>query len=225
MKRGIVSEERIDDACRRVLELKEKVGLFDPDYARDSVKIEDVQPLTRAVCQKIADNGVTLLRNRTNILPLRQDVKRVTIYTFTHKESIFHSLKAMKEAFEERGIAVDLRRRPENYGDVAKAAQDSDLIIYAGYIGHFAPKGMPSFYDEEFWSLRYAFTAGKEKSIGVSLGFPFIHHFFMDDADTFINLYTPHECAQRAFVNGLFQENGFPGVPPLDMTTGCEDDD
>jgi len=215
--RGIVSEERIDDACRRVLELKEKLGLFDEGYVRGEQQIEEIVPNTEAVAEKIAAGGITLLRDRNGLLPLKGKIKKVTIFTYTHAEGVFHRLQAMKQAFEERGAVVDLRRKPESYADITNAVEESDLIIYAGYIGFHAPKGSPSFYGDEFWALRYAFSAGKEKSMGISLGYPFIHYFFMDDADVFVNLYTPDERVQRAFVAAVYGEREFKGVAPVDM--------
>lgn len=215
--RGIVSEERINDACRRVLELKKKVGLFEEDYVRGDCLIEEIAPQTNAVIEKIAAKGITLLRDRNGLLPLKEKLNHVTIFTYTHSEGIYRKLNAMKQAFEERGATVSLRRKPESFEEVSKAADESDLIIYAGYIGFHKPKGAPSFYGDEFWALRYAFTAGKEKSIGISLGYPFIHYYFMDDADVFVNLYTPDERVQRAFVAALYGESEFQGVAPLDM--------
>lgn len=57
----------------------------------------------------------------------------------------------------------------------------------------------------------------KEKSIGISLRFPFIHHYFMDDADVFVNLYSPDATVQRAFVAAVYGESEFKGVALLDM--------
>lgn len=96
-------------------------------------------------------------------------------------------------------------------------ADNYDLIVYAGYIAHHAPKGAPSFYGDEFWSLRYAFVYGKEKSVGVSLGYPHIHYLFMDDADVFVNLYSPVPEGQRVFVQGLFGELKFTGKSPVEL--------
>ena len=42
----------------------------------------------------------------------------------------------------------------------------------------------------------------------------------MDDSDVFVNLYTPNEDAQRAFVSAVYGETEFRGVAPLDMTVG-----
>ena len=218
VRRGIVTEERITDACRRVLALKEKLGMFEDGFEYGGVDLDAVKARTAAVIKKIAEKGLTLVRDEINLLPLKEKPKHVTIFVYTHAEGIMTRLQAMKQAFEARGAEVVLKRRPESYTEIEEAAERSDLIIYAGYIGHFAPKGGPSFYGEEFWCLRYTFTAGREKSMGVSLGYPFIHYFFMDDADTFVNLYTPDERVQEAFVAAVYGEIPFSGIAPLDMT-------
>ena len=220
VERGIVTEERINDACSRIFDLKEKLGLFKEDYVRGGVDIEDAVRRTKENAYNIARDGITLLRDNVGLLPVRKRIDKVVIFTYTHREEIYHKLNAMKKAFTDRGAEVSLRRRPESFDEVERAAKEYDLIIYAGYIGFHAPKGAPSFYDDEFWALRYAFTAGKEKSIGISLGYPFIHYNFMDDSDVFVNLYTPNEDAQRAFVSAVYGETEFRGVAPLDMTVG-----
>ncbi len=216
VERRMVTEERINDACRRVLDLKEKVGLFDDDYIRGG-NIEEAAQKTYEITKKIASKGVTLLRDNVGFFKEKKALKQVTIFTFSHKESIYDDLKTMKKAFELRGAEVELKKEPKSFAEVEEAAKRSDLIIYAGYIGFHAPKGAPSFYGDTFWSLRYAFTAGKEKSIGISLGYPYIHHYFMDDAEVFVNLYTPHKEVQKAFVSAVYGEIEFSGVAPLDM--------
>lgn len=219
VRRGIVTEERITDACRRVLNLKEKVGLFRDDYARDSVKIEDVAPAAAASAKKIAEKAITLVRDNVNLLPLKEKPRKVTVYTYSHNEAVRSSLQTMAEAFRRRGAQVDLRRTPESFAEVAEAAQNSDLIVYVGHIAFHDPMGEPSFFGSEFWALRYAFSAGREKSVGISTGFPFIHYMFMDDAEAFINCYSPDTCVQEAVVKAIYGEIGFDGVAPLDMRT------
>lgn len=96
-------------------------------------------------------------------------------------------------------------------------AENNDLIIYAGYIGHFAPKGLPSFYEDIHWPFRYAFTAGNEKSIGVSLGYPLMHARYMKEANNTVNLYAPDPRIQEAFVRAVYGEIPFEGVSPVDL--------
>lgn len=216
VKKGTVSMERIDDAVRRVLNLKKRVGLFDKGYRQPDCSWQEATKLSENMAQHLAETSLTLVRDRNNILPFdKNKVKNVAIVCYTHDESVFDSLSAMKEEFENRGINVTMKRRLNSFEEAEAVAESDDLIIYVGYIGFHAPKGAPSFYGEEFWSLRHAFVYGVEKSVGISLGFPHIHYDFMDDANIFVNAYSPSEGMQRAFVKGVFGEIPFAGKSPL----------
>ena len=218
VKDGRLSEERIDDACRRILDLKEKLGLFDEEKQSET-SVEEIKKHTAEVLKQIAEKSVTLLRDKIGMVPVNKEkIKKVTIVTYSHAKATISELEAMKKSFEKRGAEVVLRDKLKNFTDAKNVADESDLIVYAGYIDHHQPKGAPSFYGDTFWSLRYAFTEGIEKSIGVSLAYPYIHYNFMDDALVFANLYNTAEEIQEAFVAALYGEKKFEGVSPVDMT-------
>ena len=70
---GKVTEETINVACRRILEAKYKLGLFDNPYKYCDVKRAKKQIFTkehRAVARKIASESLVLLKNEGNVLPL-----------------------------------------------------------------------------------------------------------------------------------------------------------
>ena len=70
---GKVTEEVINAACRRILEAKYKLGLFDNPYKYCDVKRAKKQIFTkehRAVARKIASESLVLLKNEGNVLPL-----------------------------------------------------------------------------------------------------------------------------------------------------------
>ena len=62
-----------------------------------------------------------------------------------------------------------------------------------------------------------AFSHGKEKSIGVSLGYPYMHIDFMGNADVFFNLYAPNPEAMRAFVMAVYGEIEPTRKSPVDI--------
>jgi len=75
LKEGKVTQADIDLACRRVLEAKYKLGLFDNPYKYCDVnraKKEIFTPEHRAVARKIASGSFVLLKNDKNTLPLRK---------------------------------------------------------------------------------------------------------------------------------------------------------
>ena len=75
LQEGHVTMADIDQACRRVLEAKYKLGLFtDPyKYCNDQrAATEEFTPENRAAARKIAADCFVLLRNQGNVLPLKR---------------------------------------------------------------------------------------------------------------------------------------------------------
>lgn len=75
LREGTVTEARIDEACRRVLELKYRLGLFDdpykycrPERARRELFTEE----NRAEARRIATETFVLLKNDDGLLPLKK---------------------------------------------------------------------------------------------------------------------------------------------------------
>ena len=78
LERGLITEEMIDKACRRVLEAKQKLGLFENPYLYGSperVAKDDYTPANRAAARDIAAETFVLLRNEGSLLPLAKKGK------------------------------------------------------------------------------------------------------------------------------------------------------
>lgn len=72
---GKVTEEEINLACRRVLEAKYKLGLFDDPYRYINTARMEKEILSQAnqnAARSIAANSVVLLKNEKQILPLKK---------------------------------------------------------------------------------------------------------------------------------------------------------
>ena len=213
---GRIPMERIDDGCQRVLDLKEKLGMFEEGYYDLPYKLEDVVAETKRVSDEIARRSMTLIRDRHQLLPVDQKkIKKVSIIVSTHTETFTKQLDALKESFEKRGIEVYMQRRLKNARELKAMSDDSDLIIYAAYLAPHAPAGALRLVGEECRTFYYAFNHGKEKSIGVSFGYPYIHYDSMENADTFINAYWPAPENMEAFVQAIFGEIEITGKSPV----------
>lgn len=78
IKEGKVSEKTIDDACRRILEAKYKLGLFDDPYRyvnEDRNKKEIMSADKLQLSRQAAIESMVLLKNQNNLLPLNKDKK------------------------------------------------------------------------------------------------------------------------------------------------------
>ena len=78
IKEGKVSEVTVNTACRRILEAKYKLGLFDDPYrycSEKRAKKEIFTPEHKAIARKIAAETFVLLKNEGNLLPLQKKGK------------------------------------------------------------------------------------------------------------------------------------------------------
>jgi beta-glucosidase len=75
VKDGKITEKQIDEACRRILEAKFKLGLFDDPYRYcndERAKKEVFTEANRTFARSVAGQSFVLLKNKNNVLPLKK---------------------------------------------------------------------------------------------------------------------------------------------------------
>jgi len=78
LEEGKITEDQINKACRRVLEAKYKLGLFEDPYRYcnpERAATEVYTDANRQAARKTATESFVLLKNEGNILPLKKDAK------------------------------------------------------------------------------------------------------------------------------------------------------
>ncbi|MGC3959222.1 MAG: glycoside hydrolase family 3 N-terminal domain-containing protein [Verrucomicrobiota bacterium] len=75
VKEGKVSEKRINESVRRILQLKADVGLFKNPYIEPETVGQFGKPEYQSVALAAAEESITLLKNEQNILPLAKSTK------------------------------------------------------------------------------------------------------------------------------------------------------
>lgn len=83
LKEAVANKEvpmsRIDDAVRRILKLKMKVGLFENAYTEENAKANFGKPEYQTLALDAAHEAVTLVKNNNSILPLAKNTKVLVI--------------------------------------------------------------------------------------------------------------------------------------------------
>lgn len=79
-EKGLIKERAIDNAVRRVLRAKFKLGLFENPYV-DVAEVEKWQQanMDRQVAKKAALASIVLLKNENNVLPLAKNLKSIAV--------------------------------------------------------------------------------------------------------------------------------------------------
>jgi beta-glucosidase len=82
VKKGLVAEEAIDTALKRLLRTRFKLGMFDPPeqskYGKLSRKVINCEK-HRQLALKAAEKSIVLLKNEKDLLPLDSNTKRITV--------------------------------------------------------------------------------------------------------------------------------------------------
>ena len=80
LERGLVGMTEIDQAVRRVLTLKERLGLFDQPYRRGATR-ESAAVLAqrRALARRVGARAIVLLKNDRAALPLAGSIRRLAV--------------------------------------------------------------------------------------------------------------------------------------------------
>jgi beta-N-acetylhexosaminidase len=214
---GALGQRRLDEAVLRVLALKASLGLHrrpaipDPTQRATSLGTDE----HRQWAQDVAQDAVTLLRDRQGLLPLDPARhRRILLAEATGRRSPSSSLPDLEIAtlLEAEGFEVT-RLRP---GDPIDAAAH-DVGMYL-----MAEEGLSGKEDlgPQWERLHGAFPASMERlwhylpTVYVSLGTPFLPRH-MPECPTFVNAYSPVLPMQRAVVAALCGRTGFAGTSPV----------
>lgn len=80
IKEKKVPMKAMDEAVRRILRIKFRLGLFDQPYVVELPEKERYfAPQSMAVAEKLAEESYVLLKNKNNILPLSKDMKQIAL--------------------------------------------------------------------------------------------------------------------------------------------------
>ncbi|MBE7020911.1 MAG: hypothetical protein E7411_05735 [Ruminococcaceae bacterium] len=216
---GELSEDRIDDACLRILKLKEKYGIFiDEEVPHPTEeKVKEISDNIHRVTREITEKGLTLAANRTNFVPVdRNKIKKVKIFYIGYSQLCCEKVeKYIIPAFEKYGAKAEFQvgYTPEDDDTL----NNYDLIVYATYIGFHAPAGAPYFFGKEIFMISRIMRKCVEKSVGISFGDVNIFYNYFTAAHTFVNCYSYTEEAIEGFVRGLYGDLKFIDYSPFPL--------
>ncbi len=155
IEEGKVSEEMVNNACMRILELKEKLGILDTPVKypeREQTDALILKPEYLESAQKCAERSAVLLKNN-GVLPLSDKIRKIALIgPFADTEEILGNwicygpkhygkgiIKTIKESVAERlkdceilhvpACSWDLDDNTTDFTEAVEAAKSADAVI------------------------------------------------------------------------------------------------
>ena len=79
VKSNIVSIERVNDAVRRILRQKYRLGLFENPFPDTTLAAQIGKPINRAVAKQAVRESLVLLKNDNNVLPIDKKTNKIVV--------------------------------------------------------------------------------------------------------------------------------------------------
>jgi len=153
VKKGEISEELVDRALRRILEVKYKLGLFDDPFKYCKVEVEKAEILKEEhikIAREMACKSIVLLKNENDVLPLKKDLEKIAVIgplandarsplgswkAFGEEKDVVTVLEGIKNTVPEgtkvlyaKGCMVDSNDK-SGFEEAVSVAAEADVVV------------------------------------------------------------------------------------------------
>lgn len=253
LKNGILSEERLEAAVKRVLALKAVMGLPQKQEQETLIPDTDIRALLadkehKQWVDEVADKAVTLVKDTKGLLPLSPEKTRRVYLNVIENEVDDNSTfaKDMKERLEKEGFEVTLRVRamnidpaemfnkepsPEFLRIMAEINSDTDTFIKQ-YDMCLLVLNIETASNVTVVRINWKVLAGLGNDFPWYSGeIPLVtvsmaNPYHLLDAPmshVYVNAYSNNLATRAAVIDKLVGRSEFKGVSPIDPFCGHED--
>ncbi len=221
VKKGEITEERIDQSYRKILEWKQQYGLFDGNNSVD-VDLLDVRVNTKyhqSVADRIARESITILKNDNDILPIDPTVhKKVLMVSIADDESGSTGspfVRALRDYHPDVSFSVyDKRSDDDDEAKILAKAKDSDLIVIGSFISLSFRESIQLTRTQSAF-LRKLMDTGK-KTVLVMFGNPYLVTE-LSDTDVHVMAWSNTSLQMKAVAPALFGASRVNGHLPIQI--------
>lgn len=228
IEKGILTEERIDEAVTRILATKASLGLHKNQLVPDESELKILKcEEHEAWAKECADKSVTLVKDTQKLLPISADkYKKVRLYIlgedsdggFKDGES---ATSKIKDKLEEQGFEVDvfdnkrLDFREIFNGGINELKDKYDLVIYIANVETASNQTTVRLDWIHLMAANAPWFVKDIPTIFISLANPY-HLLDVPMIKTFVNAYSASEYVVDAVIEKITGKSEFKGVNPVD---------
>jgi beta-glucosidase len=233
LERGLVRLDEIDECVRRVLRLKERLGLFDDPYRRGATReTPDAVEVRRRLARDAGAKSLVLLKNERDVLPIAQRRTRVCVLgpladavgemrgpwaAAGYHEPSVTVLAGLRETLPNAtityadGVTID-GRDTSRVAEAAELSSDADVVVLclgeaADMSGEAASRAFPELPGEQRAFAEAVLERARAAQVPVVVvlfsGRPLIVPWLAERADAFLAAWFPGREAGHAIADVL----------------------
>jgi len=220
VKKGKVSESRIDSSVRRILEGKARLGLH-------KNKLVDIEAIDKKVATKenlnvaaeMFEDSITLVKNEKNLIPLSSE-QRIAVFSLSSDPGDFFAGKVFVEEIRKRcpegfDFFADKFTGQEFINEAMEKICDADIIVIALFSRLRGGKGSVDLDLRHIELIKKLSESSKPMAV-ISFGSPyFLKHF--PQIDSYLCAYRYASEAQEAAAEAIFGEIDIKGRLPVSI--------
>jgi beta-N-acetylhexosaminidase len=221
VKKGELTEERINESVRRLLKAKHRLGLADNRFT-DLTKVNFIveKPENVREANQIAERSITLLRNEGEMLPITTAQANRSLFVVVAAddepiEGVAWMPEIQRRAANARIVRLDPRSVQADYERVAADAKNFERVVLAVFVKRAANKGTVALPEMQTAFVRQMISGEKPAAV-FAFGSPYLIRQF-PEAKVYAVTYAIEEVAQYAAAKTLFGEVRFQGKLPVSI--------
>lgn len=222
VRHGLVAEERIRDAARRVLEFKARIGLLEPESSDTKVHRRDDTACQRyrQAAVDLADRSITVVRDACNTIPLEiSPGARLLLVNLFHEDFLKKApgnlFQTIETELQKRHFELKVLNNPSHYEIFAELPECEAVLV------NLYTRGMPGtrqLIGKPLKSLWRAFWTEHAKVIFTSFDNPY-HLLDLPSIPALVNAYGVEAESQRAAIKVWLGEAEAVGQSPVEILT------
>ncbi|MFW5973314.1 MAG: glycoside hydrolase family 3 N-terminal domain-containing protein, partial [Bacteroidota bacterium] len=224
VEEGRLTEDRIDESVRRILQTKQATGLaterlVDLDRVRDVVHIN----AHRAAANEIARDGLTLLSNEEELIPIRSTPTRILmpIVIDGAGEAQGRAFSAEARRHVSDGSALSVRRIDAGAGDadyraIRAEASRHDLVLLPVFTRVRAGSGRIGLSEKQVAFINELIDS-ETPTVIVSLGDPYLL-LKVNEPAAYLATFSGSEASEVAAAQALFGAASITGRLPVTLS-------
>jgi len=221
VKKGEITELRINESVRRLLAAKYRLGLAENrfvDLAKVNQAVEKPENVREA--NLTAEKSITLLKNDDRIFPLTSEKAGKTLFVVIAAdddavEGVAFTPEIQRRAPRAKIVRLDPRSTPQEYEKVLSDVREFDSIILAPFVKRAALKGTVALPENQTNFIKQIIQTNKPVAV-IAFGSPYLIRQF-PEAKNYVVTYAIEEVAQTALVRAMFGEVAFAGRLPVSI--------